>query len=88
MLAGTEKAAATDHPKSRGPIADTGWATATGKTKRSNVAVGAIAACGETIPTNKTTKPTSAIDTTAATLCVDAAVPRAMNPIPTMKSDA
>ena len=78
-----QKAAAIVHPMSRGPIADTGWATATGKTKVSRAAVVAVAACGATTPAKSTAKPTSAIVTTAATLFVETTVPSTTKQAPT-----
>ncbi len=64
----------------------TGSATATGSTKINNDAVDAVTACGEMIPTKSTANPTTAIATTANTLCSEAAVPRVMKTLPTRNS--
>ena len=45
------------HPTRRGPMADTGCATATGRTKVRSAAVVAVAAWGATIPAKSTAKP-------------------------------
>ncbi len=73
---------AITQPIIRQPTADDGWATATGKTNKSNAAVDAVAARGSTIPAKSTTKPTTAIVTTAATLLVETTVPRMMKTLP------
>ena len=73
-------------PSSRGPMAEGGWATATGSTKTSNVAVDAAAACGDTIPANSTANPTTAMTPTAIHLCVETSVPSAIRPLPTSQS--
>ena len=78
-----QKAAAIVHPMSRGPMAETGCATATGRTKVSKAAVVAVAAWGATIPAKSTPKPTIPIVTTAATLCVETTVPSTMKQAPT-----
>ena len=82
MQAGMQTATAMAQPSNRGPMADAGWATATGSTKTSRAAVEALAAWGETIPANSTPNPTTAMTTTAATLSRETAVPRAMKPVP------
>ena len=86
MQAAMQKAAASVQPMRRGPMADAGWATATGRTKVSRAAVVAVAACGATIPVKSTAKPTTAIVTTAATLCVETTVPRTVKQAPTRYS--
>ena len=83
MQAPVQKAAAIVHPISRGPTAETGCATATGRTKVSKAAVVAVAAWGATIPVKRTPKPTIPIATMAATLCVEATVPSTMEQVPT-----
>ena len=60
MQAATQKAAASVQPIRRGPMADAGSATATGRTKVSRAAVVAVAAWGATIPAKSTAKPTTA----------------------------
>ena len=86
MQAVMQKAAASVQPMRRGPMADTGWATATGRTKVSSAAVVAVAACGATIPAKSTAKPTTPIVTTAATLCVETKVPSTVKQAPTTYS--
>ena len=76
------KAAASVHPTRRGPTAEAGWATATGRTKVSRAAVDAVAACGDAMPAKSTTKPTTAIAATAATLCVETTVPSTTKQLP------
>ena len=83
MHAGMQKAPATTQPSSRGPRSDRGTVTATGSTKSRRAAVEAVAAWGVTIPANSTTKPTTAMATTEATLSVENNVPMMMNPTPT-----
>ena len=56
-------------------MAETGCATATGRTNVSSAAVVAVAAWGATIPAKSTAKPTTAMVTTAATLLVETTVP-------------
>ena len=56
-----QSAAASVHPTRRGPTAEAGWATATGRTKVSRAAVDAVAACGDAMPAKSTTKPTTAM---------------------------
>ena len=70
-----QKTAAIVHPRRRGPTADAGCATATGRTKVRSAAVVAVAAWGATTPAKSTAKPTSAMVTTAATLLVETTVP-------------
>ena len=70
-------------PNSRGPMSDTGPATATGRTKVSNAAVDAVATCGDTIPAYSTRNPTTAMEMTAAALCVETVVAITMNTAPT-----
>ncbi len=81
----SDTAPASAKPPRRGPIEETGAATATGRTKVNSAAVDAVAACGATIPANRTTKPTTAIAATAATLWVDAVVPTVTNTVPVAK---
>ncbi len=64
-------------------MSETGSATATGRTKVSNAAVDAIAACGDTIPAYSTRNPTTAMEMTAAALCVETVVAITMNTAPT-----
>ena len=85
MQAVMQKAPASVHPSRRGPMAETGWATATDKTKVSSAAVVAVAICGTTIPVKSTAKPTNPMVTTAATLFVETKVPSAMKQAPTRK---
>ncbi len=80
--AATEKAAASVHPRSRGPMAEAGCATETGRTNVKRAAVEAVAAGGATTPAKSTTKPTRAMATTAATLWVETSVPSAMKQLP------
>ena len=70
-----QSAAASVHPTRRGPTAEAGWATATGRTKVSRAAVDAVAACGDAMPAKRTMKPTTAMAATAATFCVETTVP-------------
>ncbi len=85
MQAGRHSAPASAHPSSRGPIAEDGWATATGSTNSNEAAVDAVAAWGETMPAKSTTNPTTAMATTDNALLVDTAVPRAMKAAPVTK---
>ena len=78
-----QKAAASVHPTRRGPIAEAGCATATGSTNVRRAAVDAVAAGGATMPAKSTPKPTRAMVTTAATLCVETTVPSTMKQPPT-----
>ena len=78
-----QEAAASDHPRRRGPISEVGWATATGSTKVRRAAVEAVAAAGAAIPAKSTPKPTRAIVTTAAALWVEATVPSTTKQLPT-----
>ena len=82
------KAAAMAQPSRRGPMAEVGWATATGSTKVRRAAVVAAAAAGEAMPANSSTNPTTAIPTTAAASWVEATVPRVMSTAPTATSTA
>ena len=77
-----EKAAASVHPSSRGPIAEAGCATETGRTNVKRAAVDAVAAGGATTPAKSTTKPTTAMAATAASLWVDTTVPSTMKQPP------
>ena len=72
------KAAASVQPTMRGPTAEAGAATDTGRTNVSNAAVEAVAAWGETMPAKRTPKPTSPMATTAATLWLETTVPSTM----------
>ena len=83
MQAAMQKTAAIVHPTRRGPMAEAGCATATGRTKVRSAAVVAVAAWGATIPAKSTANPTSAIVTTAATLWVETTVPSTMKQAPT-----
>ena len=83
MQAVMQKTAASVQPTRRGPTAEAGWATATGRTKVSSAAVDAVAACGATMPAKSTAKPTSAMVTTAATLWVETTVPSTVKQAPT-----
>jgi hypothetical protein len=83
MQAVTQKTAAKAHPKSRGPTALGGWATATGNTNIKRAAVDAPAIWGDTIPTKRTQNPTTAIRTTAATLSSETTVPKEIRQLPT-----
>ncbi len=78
-----EKTAASVQPRRRGPTAEAGCATETGRTNVSSAAVDAVAAWGATMPAKSTAKPTSAMMTTAATLWVEATVPTTMKQAPT-----
>ena len=78
-----QKAAASVHPTSRGPISEDGAATATGSTKVRRAAVDAVAAAGAAIPAKSTPKPTRAMVATAATLCVETSVPSTVKQLPT-----
>ena len=64
-------------------MSDTGAGTATGRTKVSNAAVDAVATWGDTIPAYSTRNPTTAMEMTAAALCVEAAVAMTMKTAPT-----
>lgn len=86
MQAVMQATAAHAQPSRRGPMAEAGWATATGRTKMSNVAVDAAAACGDTIPAKSTANPTTAMTPTETHLCVETTVPSAMRPLPTSQS--
>ena len=83
MQAVMQKTPASVHPSRRGPTADAGCATATGRTKVRSAAVVAVAAWGATIPANSTPKPTTAMVTTASTLFVETTVPRTVKQAPT-----
>jgi hypothetical protein len=76
--AATEAAEARVHPSRRGPTAEAGWATDTGRMNVSSTAVVAVAAAGATMPAKSTAKPARAIATTAATLLVETTVPSTM----------
>ena len=78
-----QHAAAIVHPTRRGPISEVGAATATGSTKVRRAAVDAVAAGGAAMPAKSTPKPTRAMVTTAATLCVETAVPSTVKQDPT-----
>ena len=65
-------APASSQPRRRGPIAEAGWATATGSTNMRSAAVDAVAARGVTIPAYRTANPTTAMATTAANSSVEA----------------
>ena len=73
-------------PTSRGPTAEFGAATATGRTKTRRTAVDAVAIVGDTIPANRTANPMTAIVTTAAILWVEATVPSEMRTAPITKT--
>ena len=68
MQAVMQMTPASVQPNSRGPIAESGCATATGRTKVRRAAVVAVAARGATIPANSTAKPTNPMVTTASDL--------------------
>ena len=84
--AGMAMAPASSQPTRRGPMADGGSATATGRTKVSRAAVAQVAIWGATMPAKRTRNPTTAMATTASTWWVDTAVPSAMKPQATANS--
>ena len=88
MVAVMQKTPAIVQPTRRGPTCEAGWATATGRTNVNSAAVDAVAAWGATMPVKRTTKPTTAIVMTAATLCVDTTVPSTVKQAPTTKRPA
>ena len=78
------KTAASVQPTMRGPTAEAGAATDTGRTNSSNAAVEAVAAWGATMPAKRTPKPTRPMATTAAALWLETTVPITMKRLPTM----
>ena len=82
MHAAMQKKPAMVHPIRRGPMAESGCATATGRTNVRSAAVVAVAAWGATMPAKSTPKPTNAMVTTAATLFVETTVPRTIKQAP------